>query len=68
MRCIWDEGKEEDAPVEVARLSEEVADQRHDGREKVKVLGVRQRSGRHVGVVEVGGEDADEENEEEAAD
>ena len=68
MRCIWGEGKEEDTPVEVARLSEEIADQRHDGGEKVEVLGVRQGSGRHVGVVEVGGEDADEEDEEEAAD
>ena len=68
MRCIWDEGKEEEKPVEVARLSEEVADQRHDGGEKVEVLEVRGCSGRHVGVVEVGGEDADEEDEEEAAD
>ena len=64
MRCIWGEGKEEDTPVEVARLSEEIADQRHDGGEKVEVLGVRQYNGRHVGVVEVGGE----EDEEEAAD
>ena len=67
-RCIWDEGEEEDTPVEVARLSEEVADQCHNGGEKIEVLGVRGRSGRHVGVVEVGGEDADEEDEEEAAD
>ena len=68
MRCIWGEGKKEDTPVEVARLSEEIADQRHDGGEKVEVLGVRRYNERHVGVVEVGGEDADEEDEEEATD